>query len=138
MALSRLIEALALVKLRLTRTALRLLSTVGYGETEFILEGRGNYRGKRCRAERVAQRRRDVKATLVAEAGGRCVICGYSRCAAALEFHHVDPNKKLFEVNANGATVSIDMLRTEAKKCVLLCSNCHAEVENGVTRLSLE
>jgi hypothetical protein len=50
-----------------------------HGETTFGLEGRGYYRCRRCRSERVSQRRRDIKALLVDEAGGRCAICGYDR-----------------------------------------------------------
>jgi hypothetical protein len=34
-----------------------------------------------------------------------------------------------------GLTLSIDVLRAEAAKCVLLCSNCHAEVEGGLVDL---
>jgi transposase-like protein len=48
-----------------------------HGETTFILEGRGYYRCKRCRADCVVRHRQKVKATLVAEAGSRCVLCGY-------------------------------------------------------------
>jgi transposase len=47
-----------------------------HGETEFLLEGRGYYRCKRCRSEAVSRRRRKLKAILIAEAGGRCCICG--------------------------------------------------------------
>jgi transposase len=54
----------------------------------------GHYRCLRCRAERVAARRRSIKAILVAEAGGTCHLCGYGRCLAALQFHHVDPSTK--------------------------------------------
>jgi transposase len=103
-----------------------------HGETEFILEGRGYYRCKRCRSERVAARRRNAKVLLVGEAGGRCCLCGYDRYIGALEFHHLDPSEKRFEINTSGATVSLDALRAEARKCVLLCSNCHSEVENGM------
>jgi hypothetical protein len=81
------------------------------------------------------RRRRRVKQTLVAEAGGRCQICHYSRCLAALEFHHLDPSAKAFAVSKRGAH-SIARLRTEVRKCVLLCSNCHAEVEAGLVELS--
>jgi hypothetical protein len=38
-------------------------------------------------------------------------------------------------VSAGGLTLSLDTLRAEIRKCVLLCSNCHAEVEAGVTTL---
>jgi hypothetical protein len=31
----------------------------------------------------------------------------------------------------------IDSLRAEMRKCVLLCGNCHAEVEGGLTTLPI-
>jgi hypothetical protein len=73
-----------------------------------------------------------MKEALVADAGGACALCGYSRCLAALEFHHLDPALKCFSVAARGVTRSLAEAREEAEKCVLLCSNCHAEVEAGV------
>jgi hypothetical protein len=76
-----------------------------------------------------------MKEMLVSEAGGACVICGYSRCLAALEFHHLDRTAKRFAVAARGVTRSLAEAREEASKCVLLCSNCHAEVEAGVSSL---
>jgi transposase len=112
-----------------------VMTCVRHGETEFVLEGRGYYRCKRCRAESVAKRRRRVKEILVAEAGGRCSICGYDRYIGALEFHHVDPGAKRLTISWNGVTRSLDVVRTEARKCVLLCSNCHAEVEAGAAAL---
>ena len=106
-----------------------------HGLTEFALGTRGYYRCKRCRSEAVARRRRKVKATLVAEAGGACCICGYDRTMRALHFHHLDPADKRHEINANGVAIALAKLRVEAHKCVLLCSNCHAEVEAGFTSL---
>jgi hypothetical protein len=92
----------------------------------------------RCRWEAVARRRRKVKATLVREAGGECRQCGYSRCVEALHFHHVDPATKIFSIGSRGLTRSLDVLRTEAAKCALLCANCHAEVEAGIVTLAVE
>jgi transposase len=106
-----------------------------HGAVEHIREARGYYRCRQCRIEAVVRRRRRVKQTLVAEAGGHCQLCHYSRCLAALEFHHLDPSAKAFAVSRRGAH-SIVRLRTEARKCVLLCSNCHAEVEAGMVELS--
>lgn len=106
-----------------------------HGETWFVLEGRGYYRCMRCRAEAVAKRRRTIKRKLVEEAGGRCLICGYDRCQQALQFHHVDPSTKRFHLGHNGICRSLSRSREEAKKCVLLCANCHAEVEAGLTTL---
>lgn len=107
-----------------------------HGVTEFaIMESEHRLRCKRCRSEAVARRRRKVKENLVEEAGGRCVICGFDRSVCALQFHHRDPSQKTFGLAHRGITRSIAEVRREAEKCVLLCSNCHAEVERGVTRL---
>lgn len=105
-----------------------------HGMTAFVLDGRGYYRCRRCRAEAVSRRRRKMKAILVAEAGGTCRLCGYAGSMGALEFHHLDPSEKRFELNAKGVALSIETLRVEARKCVLLCSNCHAEVEERLRR----
>jgi transposase-like protein len=107
-----------------------------HGETRFVPE-RGHYRCKRCRSEAIARRRRRLKEILVAEAGGRCSICGYDRSAAALHLHHPEPGAKRMPVSARGVAYSLDTLRAQARKCVLLCSNCHAEVENGLTTVSV-
>lgn len=109
-----------------------------HGETEFFLEGRGYYRCKRCRSDAVVRRRRRVKAILAAEAGGRCCLCGYDRHLGALEFHHLDPREKRIGLSYKGAALALATLRAEAQKCVLLCANCHAEVEAGVTSLALK
>ena len=106
-----------------------------HGRCEFVRERRGYFRCVRCRAERVAERRREIKAQLVAEAGGRCVLCGYDRCHAALQFHHREPQEKAFGIAHRGAARSLARARREAAKCVLLCANCHSEVEAGVSTL---
>jgi 5-methylcytosine-specific restriction endonuclease McrA len=106
-----------------------------HGETEFGLEGRGYYRRKQCRMESVSRHRRKLKELLVMEAGGCCAVCGYDRYLGAPEFHHVDPAEKRMSISLNGVTLALDAVRAEAQKCVLLCSNCHAEVEGGVTSL---
>jgi transposase len=103
-----------------------------HGESDFVIESSGYYRCRVCRQEQVTKKRRALKALLVAEAGGRCVICGYDRCPAALEFHHLDRAEKRLGISGQGLTLALATLRQEAAKCVLLCSNCHAEVESGV------
>ena len=77
---------------------------------------------------------RRTRERLVAEHGGRCAICGYDRYPSALAFHHLDPAEKEFGLSARGLTRGIAELRKEASKCVLLCANCHAEVEGGLTQ----
>ena len=69
------------------------------------------------------KRRRKRKRDLVDIYGGRCVDCGYSTCAEALQFHHRDPSTKDFRLGEfNG---SLARLREEAEKCDLVCANCH-------------
>lgn len=108
-----------------------------HGETAFAIVGaERRLHCKLCRAEAVARRRRKVKEILAEERGGCCELCGYARCLAALQFHHVDPDAKSFGIAQKGLTKGIEKLREEAEKCVLLCANCHAEVEAGVTDLT--
>jgi hypothetical protein len=106
-----------------------------HGRARFVLDTQGLYRCAKCRADRVAARRRQIKEILVAEAGGCCVLCGYDRHVAALQFHHRDPAAKRFGLGAGGLTRSLASARAEAAKCDLLCSNCHAEVEVGFAAL---
>ena len=110
-----------------------------HGETVFALVGSDRRpRCKECRSEAVARRRRRVKGILAGERGGACLLCGYDRCLAALQFHHRDRTLKGFGIAARGLTRSIAEVRDEVDKCVLLCSNCHAEVEAGLVEVPLE
>jgi transposase len=109
-----------------------------HGLTAWVRTGTGGrYRCKRCRSEHVSARRRRVKRLLVAEAGGRCILCGYDRYAGALQFHHLDPSAKSFALSVQGVARSLEKARAEAAKCVLICANCHAEVEAGVATIRL-
>ena len=109
-----------------------------HGTTKFMVDATGRYRCVVCRSARVVARRKQLKAILVGEAGGRCFLCGYDRYLGALHFHHVDPAKKGFNLGERGLTRSLDRCREEAEKCVLLCANCHAEVESGVVSVPVQ
>jgi len=102
-----------------------------HGITRHVRRDAG-FRCAICRSTRVIERRRAVKRMLLDEAGGRCIICGYERCVAALHFHHLDPSQKSFTLALGGNTRAIAKARAEASKCVVLCANCHAEVESGL------
>lgn len=106
-----------------------------HGPTRHVRRRDGGMRCLACRSDAVSRRRRTVKALLVAEAGGACVMCGYAASAAALHFHHLDPAQKTFALGPTGVTRSLEAARAEAAKCVLLCATCHAEVEAGAKRL---
>jgi hypothetical protein len=68
--------------------------------------------------------------------GGCCRICGFEQYVGALQFHHVDPATKAFALGRRGVTRSLARAREEARKCVLLCANCHAMVEAGLLDLA--
>ena len=79
-----------------------------------------------------------TKVRMLEAMGGKCQICGYNKCTAALEFHHIDPSGKEFTfATAMKNPSSWDKLAAELRKCVLLCANCHREVHySGDTELS--
>lgn len=60
-----------------------------------------------------------------------CSICGYNRCANALEWHHKDADSKLTNPS-NLSNGSYKKYKEETEKCVLLCANCHREVHSGI------
>jgi transposase-like protein len=70
-----------------------------HNETIFIYEeSKKGYRCKKCRSGRVTQERRNLKEKLIQSLGGKCVRCGYSEFIGALDFDHIDPTKKSFDV----------------------------------------
>jgi len=71
------------------------------------------------------------KTELIRLMGGGCATCGYDRNLSALHFHHVDANLKKFKLDMRVlSNKKWNLILEEAKKCVLLCSNCHAEEHN--------
>lgn len=106
-----------------------------HGESAHVSRADGVVVCAACRAGAVTRYRQEAKRRLVAEAGGACQLCGYDRCIRALHFHHREPATKRFALSSRGLGHSMAALRKEAAKCVLLCSNCHMEVESGVRQL---
>ena len=77
------------------------------------------------------QRGRHRRQLLIQDKGGRCARCGYSRNGAALAFHHLDPATKSFGIDIRVCSnTTWETLVSEARKCSLLCLNCHAEIHN--------
>jgi 5-methylcytosine-specific restriction endonuclease McrA len=86
----------------------------------------------------VAKRRRKIRQMAVEYKGGSCKICGYNKSTRALSFHHLDPKKKDFGLAYKGITRSWEKTKKELDKCILLCMNCHMEIHDGITQLSVE
>lgn len=82
---------------------------------------------KTCFKARMMKRFEEKSRFVVGLKGGCCLLCGYDKCTAALEFHHVDPSQKEFQINKRWSMTN-EAIKKEIDKCVLLCSNCHREV----------
>lgn len=78
----------------------------------------------------VTKHRRKRRIELIKIMGGKCAICGYNKCDAALQLHHLDPSQKEYSLSS-GNCKSIEEDINEAKKCILVCANCHREIHNG-------
>lgn len=101
-----------------------------HGETEFYYNKKYNkYICKKCVQNSVDKRKKDKKVELIKYKGGKCEICGYNKCVDALEFHHIDETTKDYNIS-HYMNRSIDVLKKEADKCILVCSNCHREIHH--------
>lgn len=83
---------------------------------------------KLCMREFNCEYRLKAKVQAVEYLGGKCSKCGYNRCLAALDFHHVDSSEK--EKLISRFKTSLEKMKPELDKCVLLCSNCHRETHS--------
>lgn len=72
------------------------------------------------------EQRLRFKTQAVKYKGGKCQICGYSECVAALEFHHTDPKEKVFRLG--GCKQFNTKTKRELDKCILVCANCHRKI----------
>lgn len=85
----------------------------------------------KCHGKAQRSRWRENKRLAVEYKGGRCEKCGYNRCYAGLDFHHLDPSKKDPHWKKLRCK-SLEKIKAEIDKCMLVCKNCHAEIHHGV------
>lgn len=78
-------------------------------------------------------RRQFIKEELVRLHKGKCFNCDYDKSPKLLEFHHINPAKKEFELSMRNIT-SLTRAIEESKKCILTCANCHREIELGLLK----
>lgn len=80
-----------------------------------------------------------TKQLLVNTFGGKCQICGYNTCLAALAFHHRNPKEKDFQISDfKKKNADNYVLYRELEKCILVCSNCHIEIHQGMHNEKVE
>jgi predicted HNH restriction endonuclease len=107
-----------------------------HGHTEFTYSSKYKIKCIKCQSVRKSLRKNRNRQDLLKIHGSKCSVCSYDKCSSALQFHHIDPSEKEFEISESA--YSLENLIAEAKKCVLLCANCHAEVENEILKSKIE
>lgn len=85
------------------------------------------------KSEAVISWRKRTKQRILDSMGGKCSECSYDKCSDALELHHLNPTDKTFSFGGIRAYPrSWKTIVEELKKCILVCSNCHREIEAGI------
>lgn len=79
----------------------------------------------RCEKNRLIYK--EWKATL------SCKFCSEKE-SCCLDFHHLDPSKKDFEIGRIHSK-NLDYIKKEASKCIVVCSNCHRKIHAGIIQL---
>lgn len=94
--------------------------------------------GCKSSGQKVIDFRVRIKKALVEANGHKCACCGLVDDYVVYDFHHLNPETKSFGIGNNSTTRSKQAYGDEAKKCVMLCSNCHRKVEKGLINQELE
>ena len=94
-----------------------------------------NYRNRAYRYAYKVERTHKCKADLIKEKGRKCSQCSFTyngKNGAAFQFHHRDPKNKKFNLTVRAfSDRSIKELKREARKCNLICANCHFLEHSG-------
>ena len=78
---------------------------------------------------RKQERVRKIITELKMMLGGKCKTCGYKKSFYALDFHHLGEKEDV--VSKIARNFSKDKALKEARKCILLCANCHRELHHA-------
>lgn len=79
-----------------------------------------------------ADNRSLIKQWALTYKGKKCARCGYNNCIEALDFHHIDPTQKDFNLSDRNLILDWEVIKLELDKCILLCANCHRELHAGL------
>lgn len=80
----------------------------------------------RAAADRKSVKRKELKVWVKSLLRGKkCSVCGFSN-TPALQYHHRDSEKKLFNISSAYVTLRTKKcILDEINKCDILCANCH-------------
>ena len=110
-----------------------------------INEISNNGKSKRCKQcyNNIQQlKNNNIKLELIKYGGGECIRCG-NNSIPTLQFHHINPNNKSFTIGniingskkIKGHTYTLEYIKNEVDKCVILCANCHCEYHAGLFKI---
>ena len=106
-------------------------------QTSHLIDGRT----KSCGCSRnktihpVVDFRKKIKIALVEGFQHKCMCCGLEDEPVLYDFHHLIPEEKSFSIANSSTTRSREVYANEAKKCIMVCSNCHRRIENKLIDL---
>jgi hypothetical protein len=95
---------------------------------------------KSCDSSRAMRRRKIIReqvADYLKEVGkDECKVCGYNKCKAVIELHHINPEEKDAHIAVMvGKAYSLKTIKKEIDKCIALCANHHREYHAGILDL---
>lgn len=101
-----------------------------YITDEYLIKRVKKQEKRKSNPQAVIDWRKRKKKELVEYKGGKCEKCGYDKSTRALQFHHLDPIEKDFTISRK--SYSIERLKKEVDKCILVCANCHLEIHEEI------
>lgn len=105
--------------------------------TEFYRKGKTlQHCCKKCSNEYIISTQKLKKQKAIEYKGGKCIICGYNKYFGALEFHHIESDKKEHNLSYM-KTYSFEKMKKELDKCILVCANCHREIHAQIATFSI-
>jgi hypothetical protein len=131
-------------KRRNLRNRTKCLDCLPFGESRYrqkTPEEKKKYNAKKARnwyhrqkakngIDPICALRTGKKEKLVKIFGGCCQLCGYNKTLRNLAFHHLRDKK--FPLSSRAFQFAWKKILKEAKKCVLVCHNCHGEIHDGL------
>lgn len=87
-------------------------------------------RNKECSNCKNTKLRKKTKRLCIEYLGNSCKVCGYNKCLDAMDFHHRNPDEKIFDIS-DKLYNKFENLKEELDKCDLLCCRCHSEIHEN-------
>lgn len=97
---------------------------------------KGKYNRKKCSTCYFQEKQKRISDKVYRIVGYSCWFCGYdkgNKGQSVLEFHHIDPSKKMFGLSTREFVGKKwkDVFK-EMTKCISLCCRCHREFHAGL------